>query len=816
MEEEFNIKDSSSFFDFKGFLFKVLSFWPLFLISLAIAYSVAYYINIRKQPIYRLTNLISIKDDQNPLFTDNTSLIFNWGGTTDKVQTNIVLFKSRSHTEKVVSHLQFYISYTTQGKYNRIDVYGQLPFKFEAHDDQDQLYNVDINIKDLGDGRFEFSIPFASNNATLYNYKEHTTTRVNVPYPEYKEVYALGEEINLPFLKGVLTATDITPVPGNDYTLRFGNFNSTVKRYQGISIVQTPRGSSILELSLSGTNKARLVTYLNASVRVRDRDQLERKNLFATNTIKFIDSSLADRNDELKNTLSELNDFKSNNADIILKGGSEAITLKLQDLDLRKDVSEQRLSYYRILEDYLNNRTDYSLVPAPSVAGIDESSIAESVSKIIQLSVTRSNLRYSAKNSNPVFRDLDRQINAEKEVLLENITSSKQIINGEINKLNSEINEAERELRSFPKEEQELANIQRRFSINQEAVTLFLSKKSEATIIKASNVSDILFIDNAKDVGGAQVGPNTRFNYIVAAILGGAIPLAIVFAIVFFNTRIGNIEEIKRISMLPILGIIGKSNYSSNLLLKNHPRSAIAESFRSLRSSLQFIYRKRDIEGTKTVLVTSSISGEGKTFTSINLAMVFALSEKKTLLVGLDLRKPKIFDDFKLTNDVGVVNFLIGDRSLDEIKQSSGVPCLDIILAGPIPPNPSELLISEAMDDFMAQLKTEYDYIILDTPPIGLVTDAFEIMSYADASLYVIRQGYTKKGMLGLINEKYRKGEVNNISLVLNYFRSLGRYGYGYGYDYGYGAYGNGYHQDGKRPNILIRLRRRLKYLFKK
>jgi len=717
-----------------------------------------------------------------------------------------------------VSYLQYYINYRAQGKYNLVDVYGKTPFKLHVDDSLPQLYNKQITVKDLGEGRFELSTSFESGQARLYNYSTYKSERIPIKNSEFKKIYALGDSIRLPFLNGVLEPTSVAPRKGRSYSVSLGNFNGTVRRFQGVRVIQNPRGSSILELSYSATNKNIIVDYLNASVKVREQDQLERKNLFATNTIKFIDSTLVDRNEELGEVLDELNDFQSKNIGITLKGGAATVTAKLQQLDNEKEVITKTLSDYDNLEAYLNDRTDYSNVQAPSIIGIEEPNITRGIGNIIDLSIQRNNSAQFVKEGNEALKDLDRRINAEKAVLKENISSSKERLNREIRQVNAKIREGEAELFKFPKEEQELANIQRRLSLSQQAYNLFQSKRSEATIIKASNVSDILFIDTAKDVGGGQVGPNTRLNYIVAAVMGGAVPLGLVFLLVFFNTKIGNPEEIKKMSNIPILGIVGKSHHKSNLLLRDHPRSSISESFRGLRSSLQFMYRKQEVEGAKTVLVTSSVSGEGKTFTSINLATVFALSEKKTVLVGLDLRKPKIFDDFKLSNDIGVVNYLIGDKTINEIRQASSVPFLDIILAGPIPPNPSELLMSDPMKTFMTELKAHYDYIILDTPPVGLVADALEVMNYADASLYMVRQGYTKKGMLGLINDKHAKGEVKNISFVLNYFRTKGKYGYnyGYGYGYGYGAYGNGYHQDGKKPNIFVRWRRKLKRSFRK
>ena len=241
----------------------------------------------------------------------------------------------------------------------------------------------------------------------------------------------------------------------------------------------------------------------------------------------------------------------------------------------------------------------------------------------------------------------------------------------------------------------------------------------------------------------------------LALFLGTLIPLLFVFGIFFVNNSIQNTEDISKLTQIPLIGIIGINKDSLSLAVFDKPKSALSEAFRAIRSSLQFLYKKQQVSGSKTLMITSSISGEGKTFCSINIATVFALSEKKTVIVGLDLRKPKIFDDFNIGNDIGVVNYLIGQKSVDEIVQKTDVPFLDVITSGPIPPNPSELIISDAMGELLEDLKTKYDYIILDTPPIGLVADALELVEYCDAILYVVRQNMTKKSMLNLVNSKH-------------------------------------------------------------
>ena len=210
------------------------------------------------------------------------------------------------------------------------------------------------------------------------------------------------------------------------------------------------------------------------------------------------------------------------------------------------------------------------------------------------------------------------------------------------------------------------------------------------------------------------------------------------------------------------------------------------------------------------------MSGEGKTFVSINMATVFALSGKKTILVGFDLRKPKIFQDFGLNNDVGVVNYLISEETESTVIQKTTIENLDLITSGPIPPNPSELILSSATDELITSLKEQYEYIIIDTPPIGLVSDSIELLKFVDATIYVVRQNYSQKGMLKLINEKYEKKEVTNISIVLNDFNVKSKYGYEYGYGYGYSGYGKyskGYHED-ENLSYLGRLTRRIKRMF--
>ena len=808
MSEEFDIREVNSIFDFKGFLLRLLAFWPLFLVSLVIAFSIARYINVRKLPVYKMDNMVSIKDDQNPFFTSNTSLTFNWGGTTDKVNTSVITLKTRTHNEKVVERLQFYVNYQKEGKYQLVDAYKKTPFLIVVDTSRAQLLNKRFLVVLKDSVTFNLSAQFKAGAGTLQNYNTKDISSKYFESQSFSQDFRFGDNIALPFFSGTFVPNNEMAVsPGATYYFNFRNFDETVAPYTRVNILPLTKGSSVLKLSLTGQNKARLVDYLNTSIEVLSDNMLERKNLFATKTIRFIDSSLSKKSTEVKAAEEELSNFKNESAVFDITSEGIEINGKLNKLDIQKKALDQELNYYNVLETYLVGRSDYRNVPAPSVDGISEVSVTASVSRIVALAVERNKLQYSYKEGSPILADIDRQIDAVKVVLLENILSSKGLKRQEQLKVNEDISRYERDIRKLPKEQQALLKIERRYSLSQGAYNLFLAKRSEADLVKAANVSDVLVIDPAKDIGGGQVGPNMQLNNVMAAFLGFIIPFLFVFVLVFFDTKIHSINDIKRLSKIPILGVIGRSPAHVNLAVLDKKKSAIAEGFRTMRASLQFLYKKQGIDGTKTVLVTSSVSGEGKTFCSINIASVFALSKKKTVLVGLDLRKPKIFGDFGLDNKKGVVNYLIQDQDVNEIIQKTQLEHLDVISSGPIPPNPSELLMSDRMELFITELKKEYDYIVLDSPPLGLVSDALGLIKFADATIYMVRQNYTKRSMFSDINDKYKRGEVTNLSFVLNFFEEKGKYGYGYGY----GAYGNGYYENDEPPSLWKRIKKSFK-----
>jgi len=814
--KDFSFAETQTIFDFKGFFLKVISYWKAIVACILLFLFIAYQVNIRKEKIYALDSLIVIREESSPLLTSNTSLIFNWGGVSEKVQTITAILKSRHHNEQVVEKLEYYIDYLKKDQYNYVDAYGNVPFYVTIDKSKPQLLGHYIQIKFLNTSEYLLTMNFEEKEAKTIVYSLETVSKINVEEGVFTKKYKVGEQVNLPFINWTLNLHDgFSSFKGKEFYVSFNGFNKTVSKYQEIAVSTANKGGgSILRLELTGTNKKRLVEYINETVDMLRENQLESKNQFAVNTIRFIDSTLAKMQDENNKTSLAMRDFMKDKDVYQLTDQGENILLnRLTQYDVQKETILRKIQYYKSLENYLKNSTDFSELPAPTVAGIEDPNITSNVAKLINLSISRSKTAFGIKNEN-TYKQFDSQMESIKLVLLENITSAKAALEYDLDVANSKIGGLEGNIKKMPFEKQEQMEIVRKYNLEQQFLGIFLSKRSEAQIMKAANQSDVHFIDRAKDVGGGLIGPKTAINYILAIFLGILLPVLCLLVATLLDNSVKNTEDVVRLSKVSIIGVLPKKyGGKSNLAVFEHPKSALAESFRAVRSSLQFLYKKINVTGSKTLMITSSVSGEGKTFCSINLATVFALSEKKTVIVGLDLRKPKISADFNINKEVGVVNYLIGQKSLDEITQSTHIPFLDVIVAGPIPPNPSELMLSENMSLMIKELQNKYDYIILDTPPIGLVSDAMELAPYCDAVLYIVRQNITKKSMLSIVNEKSKNGEFTNLSILLNGFENKAKYGYGYDYGYGYGyVYGeygesSGYYEKPKKASLLTKIK---------
>ncbi|MFM7430386.1 MAG: polysaccharide biosynthesis tyrosine autokinase, partial [Flammeovirgaceae bacterium] len=543
-------------------------------------------------------------------------------------------------------------------------------------------------------------------------------------------------------------------------------------------------GSSVVELSISGTNPQRETDFLNQLIKKYQYHDLIKKNQSASRTVSFIEEQLVGITDSLRGFEGKIEDFKSRNHSSNVNVGLEAqrVFTKLEALELQKTELLVKNNYYEYIEKYMKKGENLDQVILPSSLGISDAVVTGLVTRMVDTQLELKIFLGRDKISNPLVSQKMERINEIKQDVLESINTLRSTDKIKLDFINAQIKKAEQQVEYLPVAERKLVSIQRNYSLLENLYVFLMQKMSEAGISRASNTSDVIVVNPPMS---SDVPSHERRNYIIFFGIGLSIPSLIFVLMELLNVKIQSKEDIEKITSLPFMGGVGHSINENNLAVFDSPKSGIAESFRALRSNLNFFTGNQT---KKVFLVSSSISGEGKTFTTINLATVFAMSKKKTLIIGADMRRPKIFSDFNLNNSIGLSNYLSNLNSFHEVIQSSKIDNLYLISGGPVPPNPAELLLSERFDELVKEALVEFDFVIIDTPPMALVTDAFVMSRVSDLVIFVVRQNYTDKSFVKNIHEYNTSGRIKNVSIVLNdIFKSGLGYGYGYSYGYGYG-----------------------------
>ena len=422
--------------------------------------------------------------------------------------------------------------------------------------------------------------------------------------------------------------------------------------------------------------------------------------------------------------------------------------------------------YYAYLDDYLSKENQSDQVIAPSTMGISDPMIITLVGQLAELQAEYYSLGAGGKN--PLQVNLSVRIQNTRRALLETLKGIIRSNDYAINENQTRLRELNRQAESLPVTERKLLGIEREFKLNDALYNFLLQKQAEAQIQKASNTYDTKVIDPPRLLPG-KIRPRSEINYFVAVLLGLFLPVLFLIFFDLLKTKINSENDIKGITNIPIIGHIPHNKKTFQKIMLDDPSSDVAEAFRALRSRLQYFTKGKK---APIILLTSSIPGEGKTFAAINLASAYSLKKMKTILVGVDLRKPRIFADFGLSNSLGLSSYLIGQKTVKDIIQPSGYPYLDIILSGPVPPNPAELIDTEEMKDLITLLKDEYDYIILDSSPIGIVSDSYVLAENCDVCIVLIRHRKTMKQLFANTLENINTNNISGLTLLVN---DLGR-----------------------------------------
>lgn len=782
------IKKADNLAQVRKYAFEALRYWYLFVLALIISLVWAWYKNEYTHRVFPVGMSLIVRSQSN---ADNSAAMLYNNALINAVPNHYDqahLIKSDPLLTKVVEKLGLHIAYYKEGNIKTTEIYPGLPLQFIADKTGEQLpFGKSFIVQLIDETHFYFREQRQDDDYELDATDQHT----------FGEVLEYGNKHFRIKKAENFYVNDFTSQP---LIVRVNHPASVASAYSGrVAVRWQEMGSGVLNLSINGPTPQKEVDFLNALGETFIEENALKKSQNASKTIAFINDQLNLISDSLFRVENRLEQFKKTNYQATLVDKTVGIFDRLQTFEGSRAAQGFQLRYYDYLIDYIKNGKEGSDVIVPASIGLDDPLLSSLIEKFVELQLNREEMTRNTNNENPYLVGLKGQLADLKKNIIENVENQKQNVLLDQKNLSGEINKLEKEIRALPAAEREYVNIQRMYNLSEDLYVFLMQKRAEAGITEASTTSDITVVNPAKLLGGA-ISPDTKKNYILALLFGLFPPIAFIFLKNYLNNKVQDKEQIANYTNMPLLGNVGHKGNGDNLVVVNRPKSAVSEAFRSIRSNLQFFGGSRD-KDSKVYVVTSSISGEGKTFCSINLATVFAYSGKKTLILGADLRKPKIYQDFELSNETGLSNYLAKTAGLEEIIQQTKVDNLDMISGGVIPPNPSELLMSRRMKELMAELEQRYDTIIIDTPPIGLVTDALVLMPYADHSVFVVRQNYTPVNLIKNAQELYLAGKITNISILLNDLKTRrSDYGYGYGYGYGY------YDEREERRGIISRL----------
>lgn len=800
--------------DIKQLLFRVLANWYWFAISVFIALFVAYLVNRYTEQIYSVSSSVIVRDDdQTKSFVGAEQLIQGLRLTknTKSVQNEIGILQSYSLARQTIEELEeFKVTYIAVGRrgIKEQKLYNNAPFRVEIDSGAFNLINHSIYVSILNQQEYRVEIDDGLGVNQKFKFGElfqHKLFNFTV------------------FLRNPAEYDE--DLVGRKYYFVINDPNRLALTYKSkVAISLNDKKGSILTLGISGFVAEQEADYLNKLMEVYIRRGLYEKNQIAANTVKFIDRQLESMADSLKRAEQSLQDFRTANNVLDISREGNMLFDRIRVLYTDQSNCELKGRYYKYLKKYLDERSDLNSVVAPSAMGVDDPQLTLLLNEINTAYIEREELRSTIKEGSPGLTQIEIRIGNLRNALYEKVTSlieSNKIAQEGIKEKQSQI---EAEMRKLPINERLLIGFERDFGLIDKMYTYLQEKRAEAAIAQASNIADNKILDYAIPENSAMLKPKRSMNYLIGLIVGLAIPFIILILLDFFNDRIIDLKEISRKTKVPVIGTLGHNRYSTEMVVLEKPKSTLTESFRGLRTNLQYLLRE---PGKNVIAVSSTVVGEGKTFTAVNLAAIIAVTGKKVLLIGLDLRKPRLHRVVGYTGTIGVSTYLIGQNSESDIIFPSSVDNLYYAPSGPIPPNPAELLGSKRMEEFVAWAKSNFDFIVIDSPPVAIVSDAFLIARFTDANLFVLRFGYSSKEVLNLLNDIYNHHEVKNLALVVNDFQPKRGYGYSYGYTYsygysygyghkygyGYGTYtGSGYYSDDDEPRLSWK--ERIKRLF--
>ncbi|HEX2921521.1 MAG TPA: polysaccharide biosynthesis tyrosine autokinase [Bacteroidales bacterium] len=574
------------------------------------------------------------------------------------------------------------------------------------------------------------------------------------------------------------------PEIGNNsygFTLRtISSLNNEIKNTVEFKLVD--RLATVIEIRYKNESVEKGTNIVNEIMKVYSQQNLNRKNHIANITIDLIEKQLNEISDSLIQTEDNLQKFRSSNQLLNITDQAAGLTSRYFDLQNLLAEMMSRKRYYDYVSDYLIKNDNFSNMMLPAAMGIPDQMLNTLISELVSAQAQQSNLIENNQAKNPLVSKLGIQIENLKKTISQNITEVGKTTRISIDEMNKRITKMEMEISRLPSTQRKLGTIERKYRLNDAIYNYLLEKRAEAKITQASNLPDDIIIEPAGLVGIGPVTPNKMVNYIIAFFLGIFMPMGFLTVKSILNNQIDSQEDLERLVNDPVMGNILHNNYKTRNIMREFQKSNIAESFRALRTNLDFYLRGGN---KKVILVSSCIQGEGKTFVSTNLAISYAQLGRKTIIVSFDLRKSDpIFKDQE-SSEEGLSSYLANKIELENIILRSVYENLDYIPAGILPPNPVELIALERTSSLMSELRIRYDVIIIDSTPLAQFSDAYLLLDHAELKVIIARQNYSVKKIFANVMKDLQQKNINNICIVLNdnkmYFD---QYGYGYKYNY--------------------------------
>lgn len=765
MQDDIFIRQSEEGFSLKKWFNRMTGLWPWFVVSLALCLTLTYLYLRYTNPVYNAVASIIVKDDKKGADLLDNSMMKEIGlsGNNKLVENEIEILKSYDLMQAVVNNLQLYTSIQHIGRIRNVDVFADdLPFNFIVE-----------NPEALQESR-RWKVTDSSGGIVFQGDKDKKSVLVKYHQPfVYDGIH----------FRVIPDTTYLGPRFSDYYVSLKTPSQAAVDFGHRLSVDAASKVATVINLELKDANKKRAVATLQSLINLYNIQGVEDKNRVTDNTVKFLNDRLADVANELQGVEGSVERFKSQNRVTDLSSDAKQYLDLSQQVDIQKAQSQTRLNIISALEkDLKDNEDDPKLVP--STLGLDEPSLRALIEKHNELVLRKERAEQISGPKNPMVTDLQDQIKELRSRLITNVDNLKQAYSISLNDISGKDVQLNSRIRTVPLLERRLVQITRNQNVQETLYAFLLQKREEAAITRASNVEDSRTILKARSLG--IVAPKPTMVWLFGFLLGIILPLTIIGIRNFMNNKIGDIEELQSHMNIPLLGTIPHIKKMKNpVVIHARSRSAAAEQIRNIRTAINYTGHGKKV---KTILVSSFQPGEGKSFASLNLGVAYALLNKRTVILEFDLRKPMLSKSLGINGKKGISNILVGKSELYdvlvEVPDHNGN--LYVLPAGSLPPNPAELISGTIMPDLMRALEEQFDYIIIDSPPLNVVTDATLLQDYADITLVVLRQNYTSKFAYEKLNQRITQHPDQPIYIILNDTGKKRRYEDKYGYSGGY------------------------------